>query len=262
MGQKINPKIFRLITSQKSLSNWYTTKINYANLIKEDDYIRGLCKKFWGNVFLISKIEINRFFNKTKTFQKNLTTFENVYLLFIGTLPTKRSLILLSKKLFCTISTEKLIKLLQSRENRIFISSYLFQLLNRLFLRKLQINSNKFYHLNFQFISNTFFDPLLISMYIGELLGQRVAFKRIFKLIINVISNDSSFLGIKIQLSGRLDEAEMAQTEWIQLGRIPTHTLSVPLDYSSYKVKTRKGVIGIKIWLNLSKFKQEANILW
>jgi small subunit ribosomal protein S3 len=55
--------------------------------------------------------------------------------------------------------------------------------------------------------------------------------------------------GIKIQVSGRLNGAEIARTEWKKYGKIPLHTLNADIDYSQYDCKTIYGVIGIKVWL-------------
>jgi small subunit ribosomal protein S3 len=51
--------------------------------------------------------------------------------------------------------------------------------------------------------------------------------------------------GIKIQVSGRLNGAEMARTEWIREGRVPLQTLRADIDYA----KKQLGVLGIKVWL-------------
>jgi hypothetical protein len=63
MGQKTNPKGFRLVTTQKSLSIWFTNKKNYSSLIQEDFFIRVLINKIFSDFLLISKIKINRISN-------------------------------------------------------------------------------------------------------------------------------------------------------------------------------------------------------
>jgi ribosomal protein S3 len=60
VGQKTHPKAFRLVTTQKHLSEWYTNKFSYSKLIKEDYFIREKTNKFFGDFLSISKIEINR----------------------------------------------------------------------------------------------------------------------------------------------------------------------------------------------------------
>ncbi|MFM7192726.1 MAG: 30S ribosomal protein S3, partial [Microcystaceae cyanobacterium] len=55
--------------------------------------------------------------------------------------------------------------------------------------------------------------------------------------------------GLKIQVSGRLNGAEIARTEWIREGRVPLHTLRADIDYSYRTAKTTYGILGIKVWI-------------
>ena len=56
-------------------------------------------------------------------------------------------------------------------------------------------------------------------------------------------------LGIKIQVSGRLNGAEIARSEWTREGRVPLHTLRANIDYGLAEAQTTYGVIGIKVWI-------------
>ena len=56
-------------------------------------------------------------------------------------------------------------------------------------------------------------------------------------------------LGIKIQISGRLNGAEIARSEWTREGRVPLHTLRANIDYGLAEARTTYGVIGIKVWI-------------
>ena len=60
MGQKTNPKGFRLITTENHLSNWYTNKLTYPSLIEEDFFIRTKIVESFQDFLSLSKIEINR----------------------------------------------------------------------------------------------------------------------------------------------------------------------------------------------------------
>ena len=55
--------------------------------------------------------------------------------------------------------------------------------------------------------------------------------------------------GIKIQVSGRLNGAEMARSEWIREGRLPLQTLRADIDYATKEANTIYGILGIKVWL-------------
>ena len=60
MGQKTHPKGFRLVTTQRHLSEWYSDKKNYSTLMEEDYFIRSKVDEFFNEFLSISKIEINR----------------------------------------------------------------------------------------------------------------------------------------------------------------------------------------------------------
>ena len=62
--------------------------------------------------------------------------------------------------------------------------------------------------------------------------------------------------GIKVQIAGRLNGAEIARTEWVKEGRMPLQTLRADIDYVSKEAKTIYGILGIKVWL----FKSEILI--
>ena len=55
--------------------------------------------------------------------------------------------------------------------------------------------------------------------------------------------------GIKIQVSGRLNGAEIARSEWTREGRVPLQTLRADIDYATQEANTIYGVLGIKVWL-------------
>ncbi len=56
-------------------------------------------------------------------------------------------------------------------------------------------------------------------------------------------------MGIKISVSGRLNGAEIARTEWVREGRIPLHTLRANIDYGFAEALTGYGIIGVKVWI-------------
>jgi small subunit ribosomal protein S3 len=59
----------------------------------------------------------------------------------------------------------------------------------------------------------------------------------------------SGALGVKVRVSGRLNGAEIARTEWYREGRIPLHTFRADIDYGLSEAKTTYGVIGVKVWI-------------
>jgi small subunit ribosomal protein S3 len=55
--------------------------------------------------------------------------------------------------------------------------------------------------------------------------------------------------GFKIQVSGRLNGAEIARAEWVREGRVPLQTLRANISYATYKAFTTYGILGIKVWI-------------
>jgi small subunit ribosomal protein S3 len=70
--------------------------------------------------------------------------------------------------------------------------------------------------------------------------------------------------GIKVSISGRLGGNEIARTEWLREGSIPSHTLRADIDYAEAEALTTYGIIGIKVWIYKGEvfareFSQETN---
>jgi small subunit ribosomal protein S3 len=55
--------------------------------------------------------------------------------------------------------------------------------------------------------------------------------------------------GIKVQVGGRLNGAEIARTEWVREGRVPLHTLRADIDYAYRTASTTYGILGVKVWI-------------
>lgn len=88
----------------------------------------------------------------------------------------------------------------------------------------------------------------LIAEFIAQQLEKRVAFRRSVRQAIQR-SQKANIEGIKIQVSGRLNGAEIARSEWLREGRVPLQTLRADIDYSYKRAQTIYGVLGIKVWL-------------
>lgn len=97
-------------------------------------------------------------------------------------------------------------------------------------------------------IKNVDLDAKLLGELIAEQLEKRVAFKRSMRDALQR-AQKQHVNGIKIQVSGRLNGAEMARSEWIREGRVPLQTLRADIDYAATEANTIYGVLGIKIWL-------------
>ncbi len=91
-------------------------------------------------------------------------------------------------------------------------------------------------------------DATLIAEYIAQQLERRVSFRRVVRQAIQRAQR-AEVQGIKIQVGGRLNGAEIARTEWTREGRVPLHTLRADIDYSYRTAKTIYGILGIKVWV-------------
>ena len=88
----------------------------------------------------------------------------------------------------------------------------------------------------------------LLSHLVAEQLEKRVAFRRAIRDALQR-AQKQNVNGIKIQVSGRLNGAEIARSEWIREGRVPLQTLRADIDYATAEANTIYGVLGIKVWL-------------
>ncbi|MGH1392721.1 MAG: 30S ribosomal protein S3 [Trichormus sp.] len=91
-------------------------------------------------------------------------------------------------------------------------------------------------------------DAYLIAEYIAQQLERRVSFRRVVRQAIQRAQR-AGIQGIKVQVGGRLNGAEIARTEWTREGRVPLHTLRADIDYSYCTAKTIYGILGIKVWV-------------
>lgn len=91
-------------------------------------------------------------------------------------------------------------------------------------------------------------DAKLLATLVAEQLEKRVAFRRAIREVLQR-AQKQNVNGIKIQVSGRLNGAEIARSEWIREGRVPLQTLRADIDYATTEANTIYGVLGIKIWL-------------
>ena len=97
-------------------------------------------------------------------------------------------------------------------------------------------------------VENADLNASFIADYVVEQLEKRIAFRRAIRKAIQRVQNANA-KGIKIQVSGRLNGAEMARTEWNREGRVPLQTLRADIDYSAKEASTIYGILGIKVWL-------------
>lgn len=109
----------------------------------------------------------------------------------------------------------------------------------------LDVNSVK---VNIEEVRKPEVDAQLVAEGIAQQLERRIMFRRAMR---RAVSNAMRLgaLGVKVNVGGRLNGAEIARSEWYREGRVPLHTLRADVDYGFAEAHTTYGVIGIKVWI-------------
>lgn len=212
MGQKVHPSGFRLNTTQKHKSVWYTPLKNYARLLEQDAQIRNFIMNKYEAAGIVN-IEIERTYKLSNVFLKIYVAKPGIIIGESGS-----GLFELNKEL------KKRLKIINK------ISVDVFE------------------------ITEPDEHAILLAKFIANQLVRRVAFKRAVRKAIER-AQTQNIKGIKVQVSGRLNGAEIARSEWVKEGRMPLQTLRAEIDYATATAKTIYGILGIKVWL----FKGESN---
>ncbi len=103
-------------------------------------------------------------------------------------------------------------------------------------------------HISVEEIKRPELDAKLVADSIAQQLERRIMFRRAMKRSVQNAMRIGAG-GIKIQLGGRLNGAEIARVEWYREGRVPLHTLRAVVDYNTSEAKTTYGIIGVKVWV-------------
>lgn len=114
-------------------------------------------------------------------------------------------------------------------------------------------------HINIEEVRKPELDAQLVAESIAQQLERRIMFRRAMKRAVqNTMRLGAQ--GIRINVSGRLNGAEIARTEWYREGRVPLHTLRADIDYGFAEAQTTYGIIGVKVWIFKGEIigKQEA----
>lgn len=213
MGQKINPLGFRLGLTQNHNSYWFAQPKNYSKLVQEDQKIRHYIENY---------IYINI---------RNSSNYGG-----IARIEIKRKTDLIQVE----IHTGFPALLVENRGRGIEQLKTNVQTILTPESRKLRMTLIE--------ITKPYGEPNILAEYIALQLESRVAFRRTMKKAIE-LAKKTNIQGIKIQIAGRLNGAEIARVEWAREGRVPLQTLRAKIDYCYYPAQTIYGVLGIKIWI-------------
>lgn len=219
MGQKTHPLGFRLNITQNHKSSWFIPLNKYSILLEEDHKIRAY---FNSKIFISLLSKYNNDINKKTSMLKTAN---------ISNIKINRSI----DNIEIVIETAKPGLLVS------IIKDLKISLVKTLCIDKqiiIKINP----------IENIDLDANLIADYVVDQLEKRIAFRRAIRNALQRTQN-SDVRGVKIQVSGRLNGAEMARSEYIREGQVPLHTLIANIDYSSKQATTIYGILGVKVWL-------------
>ena len=234
MGQKTHPLGFRLGVTQTHQSQWFAKPNNYSQLVIEDFFLRETILKQFSDA-IISTIKIQRKLDQIK----------------IQIRAAKPKVIGIKETDIDELKEELEKKLQIYRIHNLHLNSS-----HRQFNRKL-----KDLHKKTQIGIRLFMvaKPKTESPIIGGFLVEKLEARKSYRSAVKKAIQDAkkaNVRGIKIQVSGRLNGAEIARSEWFREGRVPLQTLRADIDYSCLTARTIYGLLGIKVWV----FKEKSPI--
>ena len=114
--------------------------------------------------------------------------------------------------------------------------------------QEVQKKTGKEVFINIQEILKPELDAQLVSESVALQLEKRIAFRRAMRKAVDAALRFGA-KGIKVRVSGRLNGAEIARSEWYLHGQLPLHTLRADIDYGTSEARTSFGQIGVKCWI-------------
>ena len=213
MGQKVNPKILRLGTIYTWESRWFNNK-NYKDMLLEDYRLRTALMeklKYAG----VARVEIERSINSAKVI---------LYVSKPGMVIGRAGTGLEDVKKFINAILEKNGTNMKAK------------------------NAPKV-EIRVEAVKEPNLDAYLVAKNVAEQLARRLPFKRVLNQNAERVMT-SGAKGVKILLSGRIAGSEIGRREKIHVGKVPLSTIREHVMYASYPSLTKKGYIGVKVWIN------------
>jgi small subunit ribosomal protein S3 len=216
MSHKVHPKIFRI----RGIEDWLSHGF-YGNKplksVKEDYIIRTfLTNKLKESS--VEKVEIDRFSNKTSAV---IYSARPGLIIGRGGEGIEKLRLELLKEVF--------------KKNALGLKE-LSELGKRL---KLEVRE----------VSNPWTSSVLVNQWIAQKIEKRTPFRKTIKQAIEKVMANKNVKGVKIMVSGRLDGAQIARSEWLEKGRLPRQTIRADIDYGFGEARCTYGAIGIKVWI-------------
>jgi small subunit ribosomal protein S3 len=210
MGQKINPHVVRLGTIYSWTSRWFDEK-NYKETVIEDYLLRkNLMLKL--KMAGVARVDIERSINSVKI------------ILYVS-----RPGIVIGRG---GSGLDELKKQIMG----FFVKRHKSKAMPKLDIRVEPVKEPNL-------------DAYLVGVNIGDQLIRRLPFKRILASTAERVMS-SGALGVKVVLTGRIGGAEIGRREKIALGTVPLSTIRENISYAQVPALTKKGYIGVKVWIN------------
>ena len=223
MGQKTHPTGFRTGINKLHNTTWFATYNSYSKLLQEDFNIRRFVQK--------------RFFESLQSIEGNsLYSVAGISKLEIHRKVKQVELIIHAARPSALANYMDQAKLMNGLEKD---------------LKKLTNNSQKI-RIKVLHIKRSANESALVARLIADQLEKRIAFRKVIREMTKVLKQNE-IEGFKLEVSGRLNGAEIARAEWTREGRVPLQTLRADVSYASHRASTKYGILGIKVWI----FKKE-----
>jgi small subunit ribosomal protein S3 len=241
MGQKVHPLGFRLGITQDHRSQWFAKPKQYSLLVVEDHFLRQTIMARFPEAGIVS-IDVQRKVDQIRI--EVCAARPRVIVAFGGQdLDNLRRYLAQSLR----VHRETVVpKTMASSSAMPGMAKAQAQI--AIYITKL---------------SNPNVSAGFLSDFLVEQLEKRIPFRRAMKSAVQRAQR-AQIKGIKIQVAGRLNGAEIARSEWIRKGQVPLQTLRANVDYSYRTASTIYGLLGIKVWtfqgLADAKAKRQADV--
>ena len=210
MGQKTHPTGFRIGVNKTHSSTWFANYGAFSEVLKEYYKIRQFFEKEFSAIY--EKAGIAKLEIKRKVNQLELLIYA----------ARPKSIASASDDEGTILNLKTAIKKLLNESKQIRI-------------KVLQINKSEN-------------ESSLVARSLATQLEKRVAFRKAIRQTTQMLQK-SGVKGFKIQVSGRLNGAEIARAEWVREGRVPLQPLRADISYATLQAHTIYGVLGIKVWI-------------
>ena len=216
MSHKVHPKIFRI----KGIADWLSHGF-YGKNVKHD----------------LEEDYIIRAFTKSKLKDSNVESIE------IERFPNRVNVIINSGRpgLIIGRGGEGVEKLKAGIIKEVFRKK-------KLSLKELA-NFSKILKIEIKEVPNPWLSAELVGQWIAQKIEKRTPFRKTIKQAIEKIMASKNAKGVKVEVSGRLDGAQIARSEWLGKGRLPRQTIRADIDYALVEARCIYGTIGIKVWI-------------